>query len=141
MFVEGHLWQEQRRFTLRHLRDLGFAKTSIENHMLDEVNDLLSEITNISNSNQNHVVDFDAIFTVSVINVLWVIVGGKRYNRNDTAFQNLLNNVERFLRGGKSISASFPIPDFLIRLFPSLPKLMGADNDLFVPVQKFIEVQ
>jgi methyl farnesoate epoxidase/farnesoate epoxidase len=44
--VDGEFWQEQRRFTLRHLRDLGFVgKTSIEDQMMEEISDLISDIT------------------------------------------------------------------------------------------------
>jgi hypothetical protein len=78
VFVDGDFWQEQRRFTLRHLRELGFGKTSIEDQMMDEISDLISDITEAAKSDPDHVVDFKAIFTVSVFNILWAIIGGKR---------------------------------------------------------------
>ena len=61
------MWQEQRRFTLRHLRDLGFGKTSIENQMMDEVDDLIREIATTAQSDPVGVVDFKGIFNVSVV--------------------------------------------------------------------------
>jgi hypothetical protein len=138
--VDGDFWQEQRRFTLRHLRDLGFGKTSIEDQMIDEINDLILDITAAAKSDPGHVVDFKAIFTVSVINILWAIIGGKRYQRDDLKFKKLLANIDMFLRAGNIAQVLFPVPAFLVRHFPSLPSLLGLQDDLFVPIQQFIEV-
>ena len=41
--TDGQLWSEQRRFTVRHLKDLGFGKTSLEGLMLQEVSDLMTD--------------------------------------------------------------------------------------------------
>lgn len=43
-FTDGPFWVNQRRFTLRHLRDFGFGKKSMEGLMLEEVDDLIDEI-------------------------------------------------------------------------------------------------
>jgi hypothetical protein len=138
--VEGDVWQEQRRFTLRHLRDLGFGKTTIEDQMMGEITDLISEITATAKSNRDHVVDFKSIFSVSVINILWAIVGGKRFQRDDPKFKKLLDNIDKFLQSGNVLQANLPVPAILVRLFPSLPGWLGINTQLFVPIQKFIEV-
>lgn len=140
VFVEGEFWQEQRRFTLRHLRDLGFGKTSIEDQMMGEINDLISEISNVSKSDPDHVVDFKSIFIVSIINILWAIIGGKRFQRDDLQFKTLLSIVENFVQGSNAFRAVIPIPATLLRLFPSLLKLIGVNTQLFIPIQQFIEV-
>jgi hypothetical protein len=80
VFVDGNFWQEQRRFTLRQLI-LGSAKH--RSRIMEEINELTSDITEAAQSDPEHVVDFRLIFTVSVINILWAIVGGKRYRRDD----------------------------------------------------------
>lgn len=38
-FIDGPVWKEQRRFTLRHLRDYGFGRRfeSLENEIKDEI--------------------------------------------------------------------------------------------------------
>lgn len=76
MFIMGQFWQEQRRFTMRHLRDLGFGKTSIEDQMMGEVGDLIKDIENKSQSDKDRVVDLKGIFQVSVVNILWAIIAG-----------------------------------------------------------------
>jgi hypothetical protein len=109
--------------------------------MMDEISDLISDITEAAKSDPDHVVDFKAIFTVSVFNILWAIIaGGKRYQRDDPAFKQLLANVDLFLRGGNIAQVFIPVPAFLVRLFPSLPSRLGLKDELFVPIQQFIEV-
>ncbi len=133
------MWQEQRRFTLRHLRDLGFGKTSIENQMMDEVDDLIREIATTAQSDPVGVVDFKGIFNVSVVNILWAIVGGRRYQRDDPNFNQLLANVDALLKTGNPALLMLPVPSFLIRWFPSLKKVFGLDSDKFKLVQVFIK--
>jgi methyl farnesoate epoxidase/farnesoate epoxidase len=140
VFVDGNFWQEQRRFTLRHLRDLGFGKTSIEDQMMDEISDLILDITEAAQSDPEHVVDFRLIFTVSVINILWAIVGGKRYRRDDPEFKKILDNIDQFVRAGNAVAGNLPVPAFLIRFFPSLPRRLGLNTHLFIPIQKLIQV-
>ena len=38
----GQEWSEQRRFTMKTLRDLGFGKSQMEDVMLEEVEKLVS---------------------------------------------------------------------------------------------------
>jgi hypothetical protein len=43
-FTDGPFWVEQRRFSLRHLRDLGFGKRSLEGIILDEAEELIKRV-------------------------------------------------------------------------------------------------
>ena len=141
VLTDGPIWQEQRRFTLRHLRDLGFGKTSIEDQMMDEIQDLIKDIKEMAKSDPNQVVHFRTeTFSVSAINILWAITGGKRFQRNDVALKKLLQNVDVFVKNGNPIGGSLPIPQFLIRRFPIIPKLLGFDSRLFCPLQEFVQV-
>jgi len=65
IFTQGPLWEEQRRFTVRHLRDLGFGKTSIENQIKDEINELIKEMLDTAHSDPDGVVDFKGLFSIS----------------------------------------------------------------------------
>lgn len=44
IFTDGPYWQELRRFTLRHLRDFGYGRTSMESLIMQEADDLIKEI-------------------------------------------------------------------------------------------------
>ena len=42
--TDGELWREQRRFTMHHLKNLGFGKSSLEVTILEEVSDLIMKL-------------------------------------------------------------------------------------------------
>ena len=140
MFTDGVFWQEQRRFTLRHLRDLGFGRSSSENVIEEEINELLDELRASAASNVDGIVDMKGVFSVSIVNILWAIIGGERFKRNDAKFIKLLDTIEEFFRSGNTAAASIPIPKFMFKIFPILYKLTGTRSDLFVTIQDFINV-
>ena len=140
IFSDGRLWQEQRRFTLRHLRDLGFGKTSIEDQMMDEISELIDEMKHTAKSDPDGIVDFKDLFTVSVINILWAIIGGKRFNRDDEDFKRLLYHIGVLFKTGNTTRANIPVPMFILKIFPGLKKRIAFDSDLFKPLQNFIRV-
>jgi hypothetical protein len=43
-FTDGSFWVEQRRFSLRHLRDLGFGRRSLEVIIIDEAEELIKRL-------------------------------------------------------------------------------------------------
>ena len=140
MFVDGELWQEQRRFTLRHLRDLGFGRTSSESLFEEEIHHLLEDLRTSTLSNSQGVVDFKDAFSVSIVNVLWSIIGGERFERNDAKLIKLLKTIEVFFRGGNIITAEIPVPALIVKMFPVVMKILGIQSNLFVTLQEFIKV-
>ena len=141
LFTEGPFWQEQRRFTLRHLRDLGFGKTSFEDMMLDEVHELLSEISAAAEADPDRIVNYKGIFSISLINVLWAIVGGERYRRDDHCLKRLLRLLDTIFRSGNAVGASIPIPLIVFKMFPKLREYFGGRHDLFKEIIEYIQVR
>ena len=41
--TDGQQWTNQRRFSLKQLRDLGFGKKSLDSVMIEEVDDVIGE--------------------------------------------------------------------------------------------------
>ena len=58
MFTDDDLWKTQRRFSLHHLRNLGFGKRSLETVMKEEMQVLIKEISDL----------YEKPFSVQVIN-------------------------------------------------------------------------
>ena len=44
LMTDGLMWKEQRRFTIRQLKDFGLGKTSQEDMILDEVTELMASL-------------------------------------------------------------------------------------------------
>lgn len=78
----GKEWREQRRFTLRHLRDFGFGKSSMEEIIKEEYDDLAASIMERINKGEDEL-DTSLLFNIAVLNVIWSIVTGKRFERDN----------------------------------------------------------
>lgn len=108
--------------------------------MLEEIGDLVRDIGAESESDPHRVVDMKGKFSVSVINVLWNVVAGHRFRRDDAQFQKLVTITELFFSSGNPLRAAINIPIFMYRIFPWLRKLTGARGDLVKQLMDFFEV-
>ena len=125
---------------MRHLRDLGFGTTAIEDMISDEIREMLKEIKETAASNPAGIVDYKGVFNVSVINILWAIAGGQRFRRDDQDFKQILRTLDVIFRSGDQIRSIVPVPRFLLRMFPVLRQIFGTRNDLFEQLKTFFEV-
>ncbi|KAJ9584216.1 hypothetical protein L9F63_021441, partial [Diploptera punctata] len=91
-FSDGPFWVEQRRFTLRHLRDFGFGKKSMQDLILDE--------SVVSCGNSVPIRTATGMFAVSTLNVLWGMLAGTRYSRDDAELKDLLEKLTKNFRSG-----------------------------------------
>ena len=82
----GDLWQEQRRFALRHLRDLGMGKSSIESHVQTEILATMEELK----KTVGQPMDLSYSLNIAITNIVWAIVAGKssRKKKNKKSFFN-----------------------------------------------------
>ncbi len=53
LLSNGTEWTEQRRFALRHLRDFGFGKKSMEELIMTEVRKLCKEVEKVEAKTNN----------------------------------------------------------------------------------------
>ena len=44
--IDAHtsVWREQRRFALQNLKNFGFGKASMENQIMDEINEFIADL-------------------------------------------------------------------------------------------------
>ncbi|XP_059479051.1 methyl farnesoate epoxidase-like [Neocloeon triangulifer] len=120
IFSQGNLWREQRRFTLRHLRDLGFGKRSMEGLIHEEVNSLIVEVGRMAGTNWEQSVELHNMLGASGINVLWHVMAGRRYAHDDPKLKQLTGLIKELLTitdASGGIANNFP---FLTRYLPFL---------------------
>ncbi|XP_067013403.2 methyl farnesoate epoxidase [Anabrus simplex] len=99
LFNDGAAWLEQRRFTLRQLKEFGFGKTSMEGLMVEEIQELIKEI-------KGKTLQVSGLFNLSAVNVLCGTMAGTRYKRNNPELCQLLENITRQFRGGNPSGAT-----------------------------------
>ncbi len=92
----GQTWQEQRRFSLHALRDLGFGKNNTEELALEETNELCSFLE----STQGQPINIRNKFNIAILNSLWRISTSERLSYDDTRLVHLLLLLDRFIQEG-----------------------------------------
>lgn len=85
VFNNGHVWEEQRRWSLRKLRDFGFGKSSMEGIILDEV----KEVLDYFREKKGVAIKIEDRFNIATLNALWTLLTGNRLTQDDPKLANL----------------------------------------------------
>ncbi|CAL1262445.1 unnamed protein product [Larinioides sclopetarius] len=108
-------WKEQRRFSLHQLRDLGFGKTRMEEHIKEEIFELLERIASKEGKPVNH----SYLLAPSMSNNIASLVFGKRLKYDDPErerLDHLVRDIGRFA-GSVSWQLFFPWLRVVMRTF------------------------
>jgi hypothetical protein len=139
IFIEGEAQRVQKRFTLRHLRDVGFGnQVSMEALIQEELQELLDVLESTMGDGQQTVLHMHNYFNLSVINVLWTLIGGIRYSHDNSNLKELLHIVDILFKsmsiGG--LSTVYPI------FHKIAPSLSGRNDQVksYRLIQEFIRV-
>lgn len=130
MFSDGPYWTEQRRFTLRELRDLGLGKSKLEGVVLDQVDATLQAM-----EKDGPELEPNKLFNAPVLNVLWWMVSGKPFARGagsslDPQSRRLLDIMNRIMRNKRLATAPCDIWPILKHVAPDL----SYYNEIYQPV-------
>jgi len=126
VMTQGTQWSEQRRFTLRTLRDFGFGKSNMDEMIQDEVRQLIVYLKDLAKDP----IDFAGVFNLPVLNALWRVCTGESYEYNDPKLNEIIRQMSEFfkLAADKSILFIVKFP----RLFKWFPTLLGRDKHITV---------
>ena len=134
----GRHWQEQRRFMLSTLRDFGFGKAGMEQIITDEVFFLKKHLSEEVAKSSDNTIKISNFFNIGVLNVLWRIAAGERYDYNDEKLKKLMKLVtDLIISSGirPNITHIFPI---LRKLFPSLNKSFAENVPRVRAIRTFL---
>ncbi|XP_059216227.1 probable cytochrome P450 305a1 [Stomoxys calcitrans] len=107
--TDGKLWYEHRNFAMKQMRNVGYGRSEMEKRIEKETHSLLKFIYELSS-----VPVFPSTFLAqSVINVLWSMTAGQRFERGDKRMAKLLSLMGRR-------SKVFDISGGLLTQFPWL---------------------
>ena len=116
--ASGHKWQEQRRFMLTTLRDFGFGKSSMEEMINEEMEYFCTYMDEESSS--KGVINVQSLFNIAVLNILWRIVAGERYDYRDPKLRELMKIVnDAVLNATPKFSMAVVFPK-LREIYPSI---------------------
>ncbi|CRK95079.1 CLUMA_CG008557, isoform A, partial [Clunio marinus] len=90
--TDGKLWNEQRSFVMRQLRNVGYGKSRMEDQIQSELKELTHSIEEFEGK---PIWPLKDLLPPSVINILWIFTTGKRIPRNDERLAKFLNILAR----------------------------------------------
>jgi len=136
---EGKTWQEQRRFTLRTLRDFGFGKAGMEGLINEEVAMFIEEVK----KSKGEPFDFVSKFNLPILNALWNITAGQRFDYNDPKLTSLIQRMTEWFKRVAAPTAvlqlCFPI---VFKIFPKLfnyHETVGIQHDVLELIRKNVD--
>jgi len=124
IFSPVEAWSEQRRFTLRALKDFGFGQTGMESIIVEE----LAQFTAHMKSFAGKLTDIRAVFMLPLINILWRVMSSQQFEYDNPQMIELLKHVTYLFQYDSSaefkISLAWP---WLAKLGP-VRKLLKKDE-------------
>ncbi|CAG0898534.1 unnamed protein product [Darwinula stevensoni] len=78
---DGSLWQDNRRFTMRVLRDFGFGKTAALDSMIQ---DAALGLCQYLKENKHKPQDFGPRLNLAVLNIIWKMTADLKIKSTDT---------------------------------------------------------
>ena len=133
---EGDEWKEQRRFAIRHLRDFGFGKSSMEDIIREEFLDIAENLRSMDGLE----VETKQLFNLNVVNVLWRMMTGSRFDLKERSERERLEKIEEvfasFAPTNPSLVMAAMLPKALARLFGGalvgqMQEFFGFFNELY----------
>ncbi|XP_034952123.1 methyl farnesoate epoxidase-like [Chelonus insularis] len=93
LFTDGKVWNDQRRFSLKNLKNFGWEKQTMEELILEDAVNLNKLIEQTSDNGL--VKNLNELITLAVLNSLWSMLTGVRYNigKRQTKLINIVDMV------------------------------------------------
>ncbi|KAA0201639.1 Cytochrome P450 CYP3213A2 [Hyalella azteca] len=112
----GSVWSENRRFMLRHLRDLGMGKTALEGSIQQEAEML---VDHLDKTCVGKPAVMDHSINCAVVNVIWQMLASKRYDIEDKMMQRYSTLIEEDMNIIQGVL-------FILDVFPWLAKALPS---------------
>ncbi|KAJ6646619.1 Cytochrome P450 2J4 [Pseudolycoriella hygida] len=119
IFSHGQKWVEVRAFTKKTLKQFGFGKFKMDQSFTNAANQLVDAIkSEMLDSHDRTFAVKNSKFAIHVLNVLWGIVGGYKFDLNDENLRRNMECVDEILKiiGNENPYTVFP---FLKTWFPN----------------------
>ncbi|CAH1119577.1 unnamed protein product [Phaedon cochleariae] len=94
VFSDGQLWKNQRKFSLQHLRSFGFGRREMEEKIQEETRSLIE----IFKGSAGEAIFMHKAFDISVLNALWAMMAGERFDIEDARLKKLLQIIHDAFR-------------------------------------------
>lgn len=115
--LNGKAWADNRRFCLRVLRDLGFGKTALEDHIKQQLQSLVNQI---EDSKGTAIPIKECLFSIS-FNVISAVLFGSTYKESDHKHRNVKTHIMNLMGALATHSLVDFIPVWLSTVMSYVP--------------------
>ncbi|XP_063373975.1 probable cytochrome P450 303a1 [Cydia amplana] len=113
LLSDGELWKEQRKFLLKHLKEYGFGRKGMADIASFEAAHMVKDVRALIKSNkEGGVIHMHNFFNVYILNTLWSMLAGLRYEPTDPqmiVLQKLLSDLFSTIDMVGTVFSHFPI--------------------------------
>lgn len=109
LLTDSELWKEQRRFSIRHLRDFGFGRRDMSIMIEEETANMVGYLKRLISSSETQKIecDMENIFNIHVLNTLWTMLAGIRYDSDDEELKHLQELLSQLFQRAHMFGALF----------------------------------
>ncbi|KAM7311519.1 cytochrome P450 2J2-like [Ixodes scapularis] len=132
--LNGKAWTQNRTFILHAFRDLGIGKPSMEDHIMEELQELVSRISNTTGSLIN-VIDY---IKASVFNNIAAVMFGSRFKIGDAKHDYLVKLVRNIQDGFETGLLVDKKPKWLSRVAIRLQTKVQINEKSRLMIQDFV---
>ncbi|CRL00375.1 CLUMA_CG013643, isoform A [Clunio marinus] len=120
LLTDGEFWQTQRRFIQRHLKEFGYARKGMQEICENEAEFCLNDFRNLitKKGGKSAVVTMPNYFSLYVLNTLWLMMAGIRYNSDHDEMKLLQHLLFELFTNIDMMGATFSHFPFLIKIAP-----------------------
>ncbi|CAG0882024.1 unnamed protein product, partial [Darwinula stevensoni] len=97
----GSLWQENRRFTMRVLKDFGFGKKAALDCMIQ---DAAVDLCQFLIENRQEPQDLGPRLNLAILNIIWKMTADKQFSHDDAKMQDFMNRIMGVFRDSDVLS-------------------------------------
>ncbi|XP_043461100.1 methyl farnesoate epoxidase-like isoform X1 [Leptopilina heterotoma] len=117
LFTDGSTWAQHRRFTMKHLKTFGLGQMTMESYLIFEAENL---VENLKCRMTNGPVAMHRAFDIAVLNSLWTMFAGHRFDYQDQKLHNILEVVHKSFRLTDTLGGIVSHMPFLRFVIPEL---------------------
>ncbi|CAC5358758.1 CYP2J [Mytilus coruscus] len=114
VFANGDDWKCMRRFSLQAMRDFGVGKSSLEENILEEIQNVADDLEKMKGA---EITNLKEMMIKASCNVIHSVIFGYRYKHDNESLQKLIKTMDNIFSGPGSLTASglFPVLNLIMK--------------------------
>ena len=89
---DGDFQTKQKNFCMKHLKNFGFGKKDFESVILEQARELVDYLER----KEGKVTINNSVFSTSAVNLIWSLIAGYSFDREDPAIKGRTQSYVRF---------------------------------------------